>query len=168
MTGKLVEINLQEKKLQIKLLSGRSLDVIYSEVGNAEAVLIENLNNVIHVHGQVTYNELDELLSISNVDQLLSVDVSPITMNEFIAEDKCYKINPPLEFVVQLDYDEFFYTLRGDLDIFLIGDSRMEIEEDLDYSLNSFCADYIQGKPENLAANALTIRQEMLHRLESV
>ena len=167
-TGKLVGINFQEKVLQMQLMDGRSLGISYSDVSDSETVLIENLDNVLHVHGQVTYNELDELLTVSNVDQILAVDVSPITINEFVVDNKCYKINPPLDFVVQFDYDEYFYTLEGDLDILLFGDSRMEIEEDLDYSLNLFWADYIQGNPENLAADALTVRQEMLTRFEPV
>ena len=167
-TGKLVGINFQEKILQMQLMNGCSLDISYSDVRNAETLLIENLNNVFHVHGQVTYNEFDEILTVSNVDQILTVDVSPITMDEFVVDNKCYKINPPLDFVVQFDYDEYFYTLEGDLDILLFGYSRIEIEEDLDYSLNLFWADYIQGNPENLAADALNVRQEMLTRFESV
>ena len=55
-TGRLVGINLQEKYFQIQLMSGRSLDVDYSGISNAESVLIKNRNNVLHVHGQVTYN----------------------------------------------------------------------------------------------------------------
>ena len=167
-TGRLFGINLQEKYFRIQLMSGRSLDVDYSDIGNAETVLIKNRRNVLHVHGQVTYNELDELIAISNVDQLLTVDTRPITINEFVIESECYKINPPLKFVVDFDYDEYFYTLKGDFDIFLIGDSRIEIEDDLDYSLKLFWADYVQGKSEKLAADAQIVGQEMLQRFESV
>ena len=167
-TGRLVGINFQEKCFQIQLMSGRSLDVDYSDLRNVETVLIKNRNNVLHVHGQVTYNELDELIAISNVDQLLTVDTRPITINEFVIESECYKINPPLKFVVDFDYDEYFYTLIGDFDIFLIGDSRIEIEDDLDYSLKLFWADYVQDKSEKLAADAQAVGREMLQRFESV
>ena len=167
-TGRLFGINLQEKYFQMQLMSGRSLDVDYSDIGNAETVLIKNRKNILHVHGQVTYNELDELIAISNADQLFTVDTRPITINEFVIESECYKINPPLKFVVDFDYDEYFYTLKGDFDIFLIGDSRTEIEDDLDYSLKLFWADYVQGKSEKLAADAQAVGREMLQRFESV
>ena len=165
-TGKLVDFNLLDKLLQIQLINGRPLDVNFSNIRNAESILNENLNKVLHVHGQVTYNEFDELVEISNVDQLLAVDVSPITVNELIVENNCYTINPPLEYEVQFDYDEYFYTLEGDLDILTFGYSRMEIKEDLDYLLKKFCTDYIQGKAENLAADALIVRKKMLRRFE--
>ena len=165
-TGKLVGINILDKKLQIQLTSGRSLDVNYSNVRNAENILNENLDKVLHVHGQVTYNEFDELLAISNVDQLLAVDVSPITVKELVVENNCYTINPPLKYEVQFDYDEYFYTLEGDLDILTFGYSRMEIEGDLDYLLKKFCANYIQGKAKNLAADALIVQKKMLERFE--
>ena len=167
-SGKLVGINMLDKILQIQLINGRSLDVIYSDVRNAESILNENIDKVIHVHGQVTYNEFDELLAISNVDQLLAVDVSPITVNELVVENNCYSINPPLKYEVQFDYEEYFYTLEGDLKILTFGDSRMEIEGDLDYLLKVSCKDCILGNPENLAADALMVRQEMLQRFESI
>ena len=167
-TGRLVGINLQEKYFQIQLMSGRSLDVDYSGISNAESVLIKNRNNVLHVHGQVTYNEFDELMAISNADQLLTVDTRLITMNEFVIESEHYKINPPLKFVVDFDYDEYFYTLKGDFDIFLIGDSRIEVEDDLDYSLKLFWADYVQEKSEKLAADAQIVGREMLQRFKVI
>ena len=167
-TGKLIEINMLDKILQIQLINGRSLDVNFSNIRNAESILNENLDKVIHVHGQVTYNEFDELLAISNVDQLLAVDVSPITVDELVVENKRYSINPRLEYEVQFDYDEYFYTLEEDLDILTFGYSRMEIEEDLDYLLKVSCKDCILGNPENLATDALIVREEMLQRFESI
>lgn len=163
-TGKLVWINFQKQEFQIELLDGKFLDASYRNVKEAESILFQAPERVVQVHGIVTYNKRDEPLSIDQVDQILPIDPRPIEIAEFTFDGKSYKIEPSLKFDVSFDFEEYFYIIDGDLDILFTGDTRKEIEDDLDYTLNIFWMDYVVDDPQKLASDALQVREEMLER----
>ena len=168
LTGIPIRKNFEERRFWIELLDGCVLEVHYGEAENAESTLVSNGSGPIQVHGNVTYNEHDKALSINDVDQVLPVDTSPIEVAELELGGRNYRARPPLQFEVDFNHEEYFYSLEGDLDIILAAESRIELEDALDDMLNFLWTSYVHGNPDSFVDDARKLRNELLERMDEV
>ena len=168
LTGVPIRTNFKERRFWIELLDGCVLEVPYDEAENAESVLVSNRNGPVQIHGSVTYNEHDKALSISNVDKVLPIDTSSIEVAELMLDGSNYRARPPLQFVVEFNNEEYFYSLEGDLDIILAAESRIELEDALDNMLNYLWTKFVHGNPDSFADDAKQLRNELLGRIDEI
>ena len=167
-TGELVRIDTEKQKLWLRQLNQSILKISYSGVENAECVLLGNPPGVIQIHGTVSYNENNEIVSVGQVDQVLEIDTSPIEISEIKLGGRIYRAAPPLMFEVNFNYEEYFYALEGDFEIIVTGESRYEIEDALNETLNILWTDYAQGSSEILAPHAVKLKNGLLERFKAV
>ena len=168
LTGIPIRKNFQERRFWIEMLDGRKLEVSYGEAENAETTLVSNGSGPVQVHGNVTYNEHGKVLSISNVDQVVPIDTSSIEVAEMTLGGKNFRARPPLQFEVEFNNEEYFYSLEGDFEIILAAESRIELEYALDDMLNFLWTEYVHGNPDSFAVDAKKLRSELLERIEEV
>ena len=78
-----------------------------------------------------------------------------------------YQADPPLRFQVSVGHDRRnpIYDLRGDFGIELSAESRSELEETLDSTLDMLWEEYAQERPERLSGDACESRRELLERI---
>lgn len=168
LTGVPIRKNFKERRFWIELLDGCVLEVPYDEAENAESLLINNRSGPVQIHGNVTYNEHNKALSISNVDKVLPIDTSSIEIAELMLDGSNYRARPPLQFEVEFNNEEYFYSLEGDFDIILAAESRIELEDALDDMLNYLWTTFVHGNLESFADDAKQLRNELLGRLDEI
>ena len=168
LTGVPIRMNFKERRFWIELLDGCVLEVPYDEAENAESLLINNRSGLVQIHGNVTYNEHDKALSISNVDKVLPIDTSSIEIAELMLDGSNYRARPPLQFEVEFNDEEYFYSLEGDFDIILAAETRIELEDALDNMLNYLWTKFVHGNPDSFADDAKQLRNELLGRIDEI
>ena len=98
----------------------------------------------------------------------LEIDTSPIEISKIKLGGRIYRAAPLLMFEVHFNYEEYFYALEGDFEIIVTGESRYEIEDTLNETLNILWTDYAQGSPEKLAPHAVKLKNGLLERFKAV
>ena len=77
-----------------------------------------------------------------------------------------YRADPPLRFQMNVGRPRNqVYDLRGDFGIELSAESRPELEETLDSTLDMLWEEYAQERPERLSGDACELRRELLERI---
>ena len=118
-------MNFEERRLQLKLLSGRAFQATYSD--DFEPDLLDHPRDLIQVHGDVTYDEDGVPTSLTEVYQIIEVNESPIQIREFVFGDARYYLDPPLRFEVSFNREDHLYDLCGDFEVKLSAESRPEL-----------------------------------------
>ena len=85
----------------------------YSEVGNAESVLFDNLGQPIFLYGDVGFNKDGKPVFIRNVAKIIAVDESSIQLSEVKINNSVYRADLPLNFDVKFDSNALLYDLGG-------------------------------------------------------
>src|SRR5262249_2987520 len=100
--GALIEMKFQERRLRLQLVpTGKALDATYSD--DFEPVLLKHPSELIEGHGNVVYGEQMQPKSISDVDEILAVDDSPIEVAAISVDGSELKAVQPLNFAVNFD-----------------------------------------------------------------
>ena len=81
-----------------------------------------------------------------------------------------YQADPPLCFQVSVDRGRRnrVYDLSGDFGIELSAESRADLEESLDSTLDMLWEEYAQERPERLSADARKLRLALLDRIRRI
>ena len=87
-----------------------------------------------------------------------------IEIQDLILCNVRYQADPPLRFQVSVDRNRI-YCLRGDFGIELSAESRPELEEALDSTLDMLWEEYAQERPERLSGDARRLRFALLDRI---
>lgn len=164
-SGFLTRIEQENKKVQIKLITGRHLVASYSEVDNAESTLIQNLGQPIFLYGDVGFNKDDHPVFIRNVNKILAVDESSIEMSEVKINDAVYHADTPLKFDVTFDTEAFYYDLEGDFNIYIFEETREELEVSLERELQYLWNEFGEEQTDPLSRGAIRLQSELRNRL---
>ena len=165
-TGTLVRMNFEERRLHLKLLSGRAFQATYSD--DFEPDLLDHPRDLIQVYGDVTYDEDGVPTSLTEVDQIIEVNESPIQIREFVFGDARYHLDPPLSFEVSFNREDHLYDLCGDFEVKLSAESRPDLEDALDDSLVMLWTEYAQEQPSRLSPKAQELRSQLLGRFRKI
>jgi len=163
--GELVEMKFQERRLKLKLLvSGHGLEANYSE--DFEPVLLEHPRELIQVHGNIVYGPDGAPVSISDVDEILEIDDSPIEIFQFEAHGRQLKPRKNLSFHVNFDVDTQLFETQGSFGILLGGETRPDLEAQLYAELSMLWAEYVETSEDMLTEAARVLRKEYEEMLE--
>ena len=149
--------------MQLKLLTGRALDATYSE--KFEPILLDHPRNLIQVHGNVLYDEYGTPAALTEVDEIIKIDESPIEINELTIYNTLYQAKPPLRFTVSFDREKHLYDLEGDFGITLSAEARPELEDELYETLAMLWSEYAQEHPQFLSPQARRLGGELRSRI---
>jgi hypothetical protein len=164
-TGALVEMKFQERRLRLQLLgTGRAFDATYGD--DFEPVLLDHPRELIQVHGNVVYGEDGSPTSISDVDEILEVDESAIEVRAISQDGITLQARQPLNFTVSFDKDAQQYEASGPFDIVLGAQTRPDLEAQLDAELGMLWREYAIAEPGDLTMAAQRLKQELLDAFE--
>ena len=164
-TGHLAKMEFQERRLRLQLLgSGRALDATYGD--DFEPTLLEHPRELIQIHGNVIYDDDGRPTSISEVDEILEVDDSPLIANTITLGNQTLKARDPLTFEVRFDADGQAYEAEGPFDIVLAAPTRPELERDLEVELIMLWREYALANEATLTPAAQRLRAELLAAFE--
>jgi hypothetical protein len=158
-TGRLDALDLQARRLRLKLANGRMLSGIYSE--DFEPVLLENPREWIQVRGEAVLNEDDSPHALNNITEIIAVDESRIVVGSLVIDGVTRTVVRPLEFAVSFDRAEGIYTAVGDFHMMVSADAREELEAAIDGALIFLWGEYVISDPRNFSADALALREEL-------
>ena len=164
-TGTLRRIDFDSRTMWLKLKGGRLLKVFYGEAEGAESLLLENPRNLVHAYGMMTCDEKGPI-SIDRVDRVGTVDTAPIEISEIELAGKRYRADPPLVYQVEFHPSGYIYEIKGDFEITLAAESRIEIETTLLDLLDIYWIDYAQGDPNRFTPSALELGEELRQRFK--
>lgn len=88
-----------------------------------------------------------------------------IEKRELFFRNEIYRADPPLRFRASFDRRGRIYDIRGDFGIEISVESRSEIEEALDSTLEMLWSEYALEDPERLTRDAQILRRRLLDRI---
>lgn len=163
--GELVEMKFQERRLKLKLLvSGRGLEANYSE--DFEPVLLNHPRDLIQVHGNIVYDADGVPTSISDVDEILEIDDSPIDVIQFEAGGKICKATRPVSFPVKFDVDTQLFEIEGEFGVIIGAETRPHLESHLYAEMSMLWTEYAEVSEEVLSSSAKALRSDMINSFE--
>ncbi len=100
-------------------------------------------------------------------DPKTQVDESPIVVSEIVVDGRRLAAREPLRFEVTLHEDEdgTLYVLEGDFGIRCYGESRSELGEVLQETLELYWSEFAQADPGELSPKAKELRGQLLERI---
>jgi hypothetical protein len=165
LAGTLIEMKFNERRLRLQLpKTGHALEATYGE--DFEPVLLEHPRDLIQVHGNVVYQSDGTPESISDVDDILEVDESPIEINLLNVGELTLQVRNPLTFSVSFDSETGLYEAAGPFDVLVVGNTRPELEALLEAELVVLWREYASAKPASLTAAAKRLRSELQSAFE--
>ena len=164
-TGTLRRVDFESRTMWLKPKGSRLLKVFYGEAEDAENLLLKNPRNLVHAYGMVTYDEKGPI-SIDKVDRVGEVDTAPIEISEIELAGKHYRACPPLLYQVEFCPRSYIYVIKGDFEITLAAESRIELETTLLDLLDIYWIDYAQGDPNRFTPSALELGEELRQRFK--
>ena len=165
-TGTLRRVDFDSRTMWLKPKGSRLLKVFYGDAEDAENLLLKNPRNLVHAYGVVTYDEKGPI-SIDKVERVGEVDTTPIEISEIELAGKHYRACPPLLYQVEFRPRNYIYVIKGDFDITLAAESRIELESALLGMLDICWTDYAQEEPHKLTPNAVKLGEELRQRFVS-
>ena len=165
-TGTLVRMHFEERRLQLKLLNGRAFQATYSD--DFEPDLLDHPRDLIQLHGDVTYDEHGMPTTLTEVDRIVEIDESSIKIGELTLGDLHYRADPPLHFEVVFDREDHLYDLKGEFGITLWAEARPELEDALYETLAMLWAEYVQDESSRLSPGALKLQAELRRRIQDI
>ena len=164
-TGTLRRVDFESRTMWLKPKGSRLLKVFYGDAEDAENLLLKNPRNLVHAYGMVTYDEKGPI-SIDKVERVGEVDTTPIEISEIELAGKHYRACPPLLYQVEFRPRSYIYVIKGDFDITLAAESRIELESALLGMLDICWTDYAQEEPHRLTPNAVKLGEDLRQRFK--
>jgi hypothetical protein len=166
--GTLIEMKFNERRLRLKMLKwGKSIDASYAE--EFEPILLEHPRDIIQVHGNIVLGEDGAPQSISDVDDIIEVDESPIDIEIVsLPIGAALKARLFLQTLISFDPDSWLYKAEGPFDILLFAETRAQIEVQLDEELAMLWSEYTKVDPSALTAGAKKLQHDLLEAFEEV
>lgn len=161
-TGTLIEMKFQERRLSLQLLNtGRALEANYND--DFEAVLLDHPRDLIQVHGNVVYGSDDIPVAISDVDQILDIDDSPIEVRTINVDGILLQSNSQsISFTVTFDRNDQVYEASGPFGIAVGAETRPDLEQQIDDELTMLWREYATADPAELTRAAQKLRNELI------
>jgi hypothetical protein len=165
-TGRLIRIDFEQKKLVIQHpVTRKLLDCFYNE--EVESMLLENRRELIQVTGNVVMDDNDLPKEISDVVCIQEVDITPIELDDIPNNDHTLRFKEPTILTPVLDDSQQLFVVKDahlGLDIFAY--TRAEIIGDAKSEIAFLWNEYALAQDEDLTANALMLKKNLLSLLE--
>ncbi len=166
-TGELIEMKFQDRRLKLKLLgSGRALEASYRD--DFEPILLEHPRELIQVYGNIVFGDDGIPASVSEVEEILEVDDSPIEIFQLEVGMQTIKPKTPMSVSVQFNQELGQYELDGPFGIVLGAETRPVIETQLFLELAMLWREYVEIPDDMLTSAARRLRDELIASFEVV
>ena len=163
-TGELVRMSFDRRRLRISLPGGLSVEATYAD--EFEPTLLAHPRDLVQLHGSPKYGNNQQIKSISEVDEVTVIDESRIEIHHFISEGKRLAVEDPLIFDVTFDLAAQAYLLTGEFGITCIAETRLELEEVLEETLEMYWQEFALEATDKLTTKANDLKEEMLGRVK--
>ena len=152
-----------QKSMTVKLLSGRAIQAIYQD--DFEPTLLENARGQIQIHGNIQYDENSDPSLISDVDEIIELDLSPITIESFDYKNQSLVISPPMTFEIQVDNDSGLMSSSGDFFIDVVAETRSLLGDEIEEALVMLWTEYAEENDANLSQKAVKLADSIRSRI---
>ena len=165
-TGRLIGIDFDSNRLRLHYPpTRRELQCFYKR--EVEDMLLDKPRELIQVVGQVVLNAEREPVRINEVEKIIEVDLSVIEIDGFDVDDKRIVAKQPVSFQPVLDETSQYYVLQDTpFGIQLLAGLREELEIDLYDELDFLWRQYAAESDDELTADALELKQQLLGTFE--
>lgn len=165
-TGRLIGIDFADRMLRLHFPpTKRELKCSYHE--SVEDMLLENPREYVQVVGQVILDKDGEPERIIDVERILEVDLSPITVAVFVSGGAQVCASRPVVFAVTLDESVQYHCIEGgEFAIDLMASTREELEHDLVQELDMLWRQYAFEQDDTLTEGARKLKQALLGAFE--
>lgn len=165
-TGVLIAMEFEKRKFTIRYpVTKKELDCYYIE--GTQSLLMDNALEFIHVTGTVTLDEEGHPKTITNVDDVSAVDLSPINISEFTSGPDVIIAKEPIEFIPELDDTSQLLTVEHFiLDIYLVASTREDLERNIEEELDLLWRNFALEDDDKLTEAAIHIKEAMLENFE--
>ena len=165
-TGKFSRVDFEARKLEIlHPATNTMLDCLYQD--DVEPLLLNNPRELIQVVGTVELNADGAPMRITDVQEILEVDLSPITVRQVPLEEGSLVALQPVMLTPVLSETKQFYEIdNGDLGISLIAFTRDELIDALNEEIAVLWAEYAQESDEKLTDGAQALKARLLGAFE--
>jgi len=158
--GTLVEMKFSERRLRLSLANQkRSLEATYNE--DFEPTLLQNPRERLQVHGNIMYDSDGLPMSISDVDDILEIDESPVEVSFVDMKTHVLRPKTPLRFQVTFDIEENIYEATGDFDIILGAETRPQLESYINDELAMLWREYALADDNSLTRAAQELKAKL-------
>jgi hypothetical protein len=162
--GRVEAIDFGERKLRlIHPVTKRAFDCFYSEIAEAEAMLLENARELVQVFGDVEVDGRGEVIKVVETLEIRPVDLRPIPVSSFIVDNVRVVHRGTLYLKPELDEGQHLLILRDDsVGIDLFAESREELEATLQHELRLLWRDYAHAPDDTLTMDAQELKAKLL------
>ncbi|GLP85734.1 hypothetical protein [Tritonibacter mobilis] len=164
--GTLVKMDFVQRSLSLKLLNGRTVQAFYQE--DFEPTLLENARGQIQIHGNIQYDEKNDPILISDVDDVVELDLSTITIKNFDLNETSLSISPALSFEIDLDEESGVMSAEGDFGILVCAETRSALEDEIEEALQMLWVEYAQEKDDALSPRAILLAKDLRERISEI
>jgi len=167
-TGRLQQVNFERREMDILITPARrAIHCNYDE--SVEPLLFENRREHIQVRGFVTLGEDGFPKSITDVDYIGDLDLSPFVLSTVGIQGASLKFRKALVLNPVLDESEQLIVLEHpDLGIHVFAHTRAELYDELVDHLDVLWTEYAREDAVKLDAKANELRDRLLGMIEEV
>ena len=160
-TGKLIRADFEARKLEIlHPVSNKILDCHYQD--DVEPLLLNNPRELIQVVGTVELDADDALVRITEVQDIIEVDLSPITLHEVHHEQLHLAALKPITLTPTLSETKQLYEAEDEtLGVSLFAFTRDELTDLLHDELAVLWVEYARAEDEELTGEARLLKQRL-------
>ena len=164
-TGRLVEIHFEQKKLVIQHpVSRRSLDCYYND--EVESMLLKHPRELIQVTGNVRLDANDMPAEITDVLLIQEVDLSPAELDRIVSDGLELRFKKPVSLRPELDDTCQLFVLREpELGLDLFAYTRSEIVAELHSEIAFLWKEFAHADDAELTEQALILKRSLLANL---
>ena len=167
-TGRLQKVDFVRREMDILITPARrTIHCNYDE--SVEPLLFENRREHIQVRGFVTLGDDGFPESISDVDYIGDLDLSPFVISTVDAAGISLKFHKPLVLAPILDESEQLIVLEhSDLGIHVFAATRSELYDELTEYMGMLWIEYVKEDASKLDTMAVELRNNLMKQIEEV
>lgn len=158
-TGRLDALEFQTRTLKLQLQNGKSLQGSYGD--DFEPILLENPREFIQVRGEAILNDDGSLKSLINIAEIIEIVTEPLEIMGFELGVIYFAAKSPLSFAVTFDPEDSLYTASGDYHILVSGETRDELEKEVEDALAFLWNEYVETDVTSLTKDAIALRETL-------
>lgn len=167
-TGKLVAIDFDAHEITLQYPPTKREFVCYYDE-SIEERLIEQRREFIQITGSVTLDENDNPKKITDVIDIVGVDLSPFLLHEFEYDEYTLRFRHPLEITPAFDDSRQVFCLQYErLGIDVYATTREELDSLLSDEIDVLWRNYAREDPSDLTLDAQQLKIYLIEAIEEI
>ena len=161
-TGELIRIDFDKRTVVLRYPPTRKeIECVYVE--ELEETMIENRRALIQATGQFTLDDEGNPTQLTDVTQLEPVDLSPITLKVVHSHGRDFRFRQPLTLKPSLDEEsqQLYVVEAADLTLLAYAQTREQLLQEIAEQIAFMWDAYVNAVEDDLAADALRLRQRL-------